>query len=269
MGHLSAIVLDLKQKLQEKFRGEFTYESSRLLLSMYNYEGDRSGILCWGYDEVKELWWIRRKLTKRIEYYDNPSSFKSLIVVDMVELVRQRFFNPSKNKRAENFYTSLQQHVKKGFSDMTLAQSIKTKKKTNSLGNPIDIFEVRWPATDWMKKVPILPDFPEGVLDSFKLWAFDEQTYGMIINCGEVEYTFYDPIDLMCLSEKDIKFLNNQEIKVDQDHLEDALEFVVYARVIVKNEAWSGDKGDSSTLMIKCGESDESAKEKSGEETQN
>ncbi|KAL8255172.1 hypothetical protein R6Q59_033393 [Mikania micrantha] len=132
-----------------------------------------------------------------------------------------------------------------------------------------DIFEVRWPATDWMKKVPILPDLPEGILDDFKFWVFDEQTYGVIINCGDVEYTFYDPIDLMCFSEKDIKFLNNQEMKVDQDHLEDALEFVVYVRVIMKNEAWSGGKRESSTLMIKCGESDQPAKEKEAEETQN
>ncbi|KAL8262481.1 hypothetical protein R6Q59_023830 [Mikania micrantha] len=163
--------------------------------SRYNYEGDRSGIVYWGYDEVKELWWIRKKLTKRIEYYDHPSSFKSLTVVDMVELARQRVFNPTKNKQGESFYTSLQQH-----------------------------------------------------------------TYGVIINYGDVKYTLYDPIDLMCFSEKVIKFLNNQEMKVDQDHLEDALEFVLYVRVIVKNEAWSGGKGDSSTIMIKCGDSDKSTK---------
>ncbi|KAL8217889.1 hypothetical protein R6Q57_021262 [Mikania cordata] len=245
-GNLSAIVLDLKKKLQDKFKGEFVDESSpsttaepapkmsktdfdeltrsreeglrkycnycntgfkvsiaksrELMMttdrtiqeakdeakfkptgfiidvgdSRYNYEGDRSGIFCWGYDEVKDLWWIHRKLTKRIQYYDHPSSFKSLTLVDMVELARQRFFNPSKNKRGESFYTSLQQHVKKGFSDMTLSQSIKTKKKKNPLGNPIDIdiFEVRWSAVDWMKKMPILLDLPEGILDDFKLWAF-------------------------------------------------------------------------------------------------
>ncbi|KAL8209091.1 hypothetical protein R6Q57_008503 [Mikania cordata] len=169
--------------------------------SRFNYEGDRSGIVCWGFDEVKEMGWLRRMLTKWIEYYDHSSSFKSLIVVDMVELARQRFFNPTKNKRGESFYTSLQQHVRKGFSDMSLAKYVRIKKTKNSLGNPIDIyvFEVRCPATDWMKKVPILPDLPEGVLDNFKLWAFDEQKYGVIINYGEVEHTFYDPIDLMCL----------------------------------------------------------------------
>ncbi|KAD5507811.1 hypothetical protein E3N88_15514 [Mikania micrantha] len=316
MGHLSAIVLNLKQKLQNKFKREFVDESSpsttskptpeiseaefdeltrsreeglrkyfagdtgfkvsiaksrelmmitdrtiqeakdaakfkptRFIVdvgdSRFNYEGDRSGIVCWGYDEVMEMWWLRRKLTKRIEYDDHPSSFKSLTVVNM--------------------------HVKKGLSNMTLAKSVKIKKKTNSLGSPIDIdvYEVKWPATEWMKKVPILLDLPEGVLNSFKFWAFDEHTYGVIINCRDVEYTFYDPIDLMCLSEKDIKFLNSPEMKVDQDHLEDDLEFVVYTRVIVKNEAWSGGKGDSSTLMIKCGESDEPTKEKRAEETQN
>ncbi|KAL8205533.1 hypothetical protein R6Q57_009084 [Mikania cordata] len=118
-----------------------------------------------------------RKLTKQIEYFDHPYSFKSLTVVDMVELARQRFFNPTKNKRGESFYTSLQQHVRKGFSDMTLGKSVRIKKTTNSLGNPIDIdvFEVRWPAIDWMKKVPILPDLPDGVLDNFKFWAFDDK----------------------------------------------------------------------------------------------
>ncbi|KAL8249573.1 hypothetical protein R6Q59_006441 [Mikania micrantha] len=301
MGHLSAIVLDLKQRLQDKFKGEFIDETSpsdivesvpelskadfnkliksreeglrkyfagetgfkvsmaksrefmmiiertvqeardaakvkptRFVADMgdsrFNYEGDRSGIVCWGYDEVNGLWWVRRNLTKRIEYYDHPSSFKSLTVVDMVELARQRFFNPTTSKRGESFYTLLQQHVRKGFSDMTLAKSVRMKKTTNSLGNPIDVevFEVKRPATDWMKKVPILLDLPEGVLDNFMFWAFDEQTCGVIISCGEVEITFYDPIDLMRLSQKDIKFLNNQEVKVDQDHLEDALEFVVY-----------------------------------------
>ncbi|KAL8261074.1 hypothetical protein R6Q59_025123 [Mikania micrantha] len=100
-------------------------------------------------------------------------------------------------------------------------------------------------------------------------WIFDEQTYGVIINCGDVEYTFYDPIDLMCLSEKDVKFLNSQEMKVDQDHLEDALEFVAYVRVIVKNEAWSGAKGNVSTLMFKSGESSVPEKEKEDGETLN
>ncbi|KAL8240113.1 hypothetical protein R6Q59_013468 [Mikania micrantha] len=229
MGHLSAIVLDLKQKLQDKFKGEFTDESSPSTAA----------------EPVPEI-----------------------SQADFDELARSREEGLRKYFARD---TRFKQHVKKGFSDMTLAQSIKTKKKTKSLGNPIDIdiFEVRWPATNWMKKVPILPDFPEGVWDSFKLWAFNEQTYGVVINCGEVEYTFYDSIDLICLSQKDIKSLNNQEMKVDQDHLEDALEFFVYARVILKNEAWSGGKGDSSTLTIKCGEFDESAKEKSAEETQN
>ncbi|KAL8223132.1 hypothetical protein R6Q57_020531 [Mikania cordata] len=241
---IDIVKLQSIQKLQDKFKGEFADESSPLTtseptpgisqaefdeLTRTHEEGDRSGIVCWGYDEVKEMSWLKRKLTKRIENYDHPSSFKSLTVVDMVELARQRFFNPSKKKRGENFYNF--------FSHMTLAKSVKIKKKTNYLRNPIDI-------------------------DVY-------ETYGMIINCGNFEYTFYDPTDLMCLSEKDIKFLNNQEMKVDQDHLEDLLEIVVYARVIVKNKAWSGGKRDSSTLMSRCGESDESAKEKSAEETQN
>ncbi|KAC9767787.1 hypothetical protein E3N88_45280 [Mikania micrantha] len=73
----------------------------------------------------------------------------------------------------------------------------------------------------------------------------------------------------MCLSEKDVKFLNSQEMKVDQDHLEDALKFVVYVRVIVKNEAWSRAKGNVSTLMFKSGESGVSEQEKEAGETQN
>ncbi|KAL8201885.1 hypothetical protein R6Q57_011032 [Mikania cordata] len=119
-GHLSAIVLDLKQKLQDKFKGEFIDESS-------------------------------------------PSN-----TVEPAPEMSKANFNELTRSREEG--------IRKYFAGDTGFKSIKTKKKTDSLGNPIDIdiFEVTWLATNWMKKVHILLDLPEGNLDDFKFWAFDE-----------------------------------------------------------------------------------------------
>ncbi|KAL8208999.1 hypothetical protein R6Q57_008411 [Mikania cordata] len=237
VGHLTAIVLDLKQKLQEKFQGEFIDEPSPNTISAststkeltqakkdnislsheeglqtyfvgetefnvdvehkYNLEGDRTGIVCWGYDALKEMWWIRKKFSRRIEYYSQASNFQSFTMVDLIELAGKNFFNPTKIQRGENFYNSLQQHVRSGFSDMKVAKSMRVKKKYNSLGNPLDInlFEVKWPPTERVKRIPILSDLPEGSLEDIKFWAFDPEAYGVLINCGEQEYSFYDPVD--------------------------------------------------------------------------
>ncbi|KAL8228412.1 hypothetical protein R6Q57_015996 [Mikania cordata] len=278
VGHLTAIVIDLKHKLQEKFQGEFTDESSpntisaststkeltqaekdnislsheeglriyfaretglkvstkrfRELLIMkekrsqaekdarkikptrfqvdvehstYNLEGDRTGIVCWGYDALKEMWWIHRKFSRRIEYYSHALNFQCFTMVVQIELAGKNFFNPMKIQRGENFYSSLQQYVRSGFSDTKLAKSMRVKKKYNSLGNPLDInlFEVKWPPTERVKRIPILSDLPEGSHEDFKFWAFYPKAYGVLINCGEQEYSFYDPVDLMCFSEKE------------------------------------------------------------------
>ncbi|KAL8229727.1 hypothetical protein R6Q57_014627 [Mikania cordata] len=167
------------------------------------------------------------KLQSRVFEIEKDSLSHTLLIQEL------KTYNELKEKKIIDLETNMGhflaiQHVKKGFSDMTLAKSVKIKKRTNSLGNPmdIDVYEVKWKSTEWMKKVPILPYLSEGVLDNF-----------------------------------------NQEMMVDQDHLEDALEFVVYARLIVKNEAWYGAKGNSSTLMIKCVKSDGPEKEKEAEET--
>ncbi|KAL8225955.1 hypothetical protein R6Q57_018512 [Mikania cordata] len=324
VGHLTTIVLDLKQKLQDKFQAEFTNESSpnaisastsapeltqaekdnvtpsheeglrryfagetgfkvstkkfRELLIMkekrsqpekdarkikstrfhvdvehnnYNLEEDRKGIVYWDYDALKEMWWIRMKLSRRIEYYTHPFSFQFFKMVDLIELAGKNFFNPMKVQKGE-IYNTLQQHVRSGFTDMNVAKSVRVKKKFNSLGNPLDvnIFEVKWPPTERVKRIPILSDLPEGLLENFKFWAFDPEAHGVIINCGEQEYSFCDPVDLMCFSEKDSKFLSSQEIKVDHDHLQDALEFVIYTRKIVKTEAWSGGKESVSSFLF-------------------
>ncbi|KAL8231102.1 hypothetical protein R6Q57_000880 [Mikania cordata] len=216
--------LDLKQKLQDKFHGEFTDESSPNAISastsapeltqaekdnitlshaeglrryfagetrfkvdvehsMYNLEGDRTGIVCWDYDALKEIWWIHWKLSRRIEYYTHPSSFQSFTMVDLIELAGKNFFNPMKVQRGENFYNSLQQHVRSGFYHMKVAKSVRVKKKLNSLGNPLDVnfFEIKWPPTERVKRIPILSDLHEGLLENFKFWAFDPEAHGVII----------------------------------------------------------------------------------------
>ncbi|KAL8242170.1 hypothetical protein R6Q59_012472 [Mikania micrantha] len=73
--------------------------------SKYNLEGDRMGIVCWGYDALKEMWWIRRLLSRRIEYYTHPSSFQSFTMVDLIELAGKNFFNPMKVQRGQIFTT--------------------------------------------------------------------------------------------------------------------------------------------------------------------
>ncbi|KAL8204542.1 hypothetical protein R6Q57_010165 [Mikania cordata] len=126
MGHLSAVVYDLKQKLKDTFKGEFFDYPSPSSTSEPTPEASHA------------------------EFSNHTSSRE--------ERLRKYFAGDTGFK-----------HVKKGFSDITLAKSVKIKKKTNSLGDPfnVDAYEVKWLATEWMKKVPILPDLPEGVLNNF------------------------------------------------------------------------------------------------------
>ena len=75
--------------------------------SKYCSEGDRTGIVCWGFDNLKDLWWVRRNESKRIEYYDSVQAFRSWTNVDLIELIRKRYFNPDKCRKGEQWFNSL------------------------------------------------------------------------------------------------------------------------------------------------------------------
>ena len=56
--------------------------------SLTDERGDRSGGAMWGWNEDKNLWLVKRKGTRRAEYFRYKSQFSSFIAVGLFEVLR-------------------------------------------------------------------------------------------------------------------------------------------------------------------------------------
>ncbi|KAL4573531.1 hypothetical protein LXL04_020341 [Taraxacum kok-saghyz] len=140
---------------------------------------DRSGILVWGVDDDRELWFVKRKS-------GNVAPFH----------------NPSNEPKAWAFKSSLEDQAKKNFTRMKIASSF--TKKAEGVINPHKnktMVNVMWPPTAIVKSVPISKRFPDGTLDAMQFRVYDEATSTVVIPMLKTQIRLVDPKDLLKFGE--------------------------------------------------------------------
>ena len=85
--------------------------------------GDRSGIISWGFHDPLKMWIVRRK-SGNTELYKDAHDFHSWTKVDLTELSKAPFSNPTNEPKATQFRLFLEGQVAKGFPSMKTAESI-------------------------------------------------------------------------------------------------------------------------------------------------
>lgn len=85
--------------------------------------GNRSGIKMWVYNADLNLWLAKRNYGTP-EYYKDTHDFCSWTKVDITELSKAPFHNPSKDPQAFNFKYFLERQVKEKFTGMKTTNSL-------------------------------------------------------------------------------------------------------------------------------------------------
>ena len=100
-------------------RVTFTDLSTQTFRDVY---GDRSGSISWRFHDTHDMFMVRRKSGNN-EFYKDAHDFNSFTKVDLIELSKAPFSNPSKNPKASKFKSFLEDQVAKGFPSMKTAES--------------------------------------------------------------------------------------------------------------------------------------------------
>ncbi|CAI9289168.1 unnamed protein product [Lactuca saligna] len=138
--------------------------------------GDRTGIRMWAFDPMTNLWVVKRK-SGASECYKSTDDFNSWTKIDLAELSRAPFHNPSEDPSATNFKRFLDRQVKENFPSIKTAKALYRKDKDvldPESGKPMKI--ILWPAIKKQKEIPIPQHFHEGYLDDMEFWAYDDKT---------------------------------------------------------------------------------------------
>ncbi|CAI9302871.1 unnamed protein product [Lactuca saligna] len=153
------------------------------------------------------------------ECYKSTHDFNSWTKIDLAELSRAPFHNPSKDPNASNF---------KRFLD-------------------------RQPATKKQKEIPIPQHFHEGYLDDMKFWAYDDETTTATIKFKNQEHVLrlISAKDLLRFRERDIRTLARHQIICRKDAMEAAAkEFTAMVATIIKGRLWMGSMGTSDMRLF-------------------
>ncbi|CAI9304503.1 unnamed protein product [Lactuca saligna] len=221
-------VMDLKKR---KFGNEF---------------GDRSRIRMWAFDPETNLWVVKRNLGTS-EFYKSSHDFNSWTKIDLAELSRAPFHNPSEDPSASNFKRFLDKQVKENFPKMKTARALYRKDKEvldPESGEPMKI--ILWPATKQHKEIHIPQHFQEGYLDKMEFWAYDDETATTAIKFKDREKVMrlISAKDLLRFRERGIRTLSHHQIICRKDVMEAAAkEFTAMVATITNGRMWMRSMG--------------------------
>ena len=112
------------------------------------------------------MFMVRRKSGNK-ELYKDAHDFHSFTKVDLIELSKAPFSNPSGNPKDSQFKSFLEDQVAKGFPSMKTAESfVEVHKRVFDPKNNEPIRAVMWPSTAQVKHIPVPQNCPDGSLHS-------------------------------------------------------------------------------------------------------
>ncbi|CAI9265572.1 unnamed protein product [Lactuca saligna] len=173
--------------------------------------------------------------------------FNSWIKVDLAELLRAPFHNPSEVPNVTSFKIFLNRQVKENFPRMKTARALYRKHKEildHESGEPMKI--ILWPATKEHKEIPIPQHFHEGYLDNMEILAYDYETATAAIKFKDREQflRLISAKDLLRFRERDICTLSRHQIICKNDFMEaDAKEVTGMVATIINGRVWMGSMG--------------------------
>ncbi|CAI9272459.1 unnamed protein product [Lactuca saligna] len=112
----------------------------------------------WAFDHEVNMWFVKRN-SGILEYYQSIHDFNSWTKVDIIELSRAPFHNPSQDPSASNFKLFLDKQVRENFSKMKTAKALYRKDKDvidPESGEPMKI--ILWPATKQCLLPMVIPE---------------------------------------------------------------------------------------------------------------
>lgn len=193
---------------------------------------------------------MKRK-SDNIEYYQDTHDFESWTRVDLTELSRAPFANPSNDPKATHFQLFLEDQVKKGFTIMKTAESfIKQYPDVIDQSTNLPFKNVMWPATKQMSQVPVLQNFQDRSLEKMLNWVYDEKTATTVINFQNGSFRLFDKNDLLQFGRWDIHHLSLL-IQVAEEIFECAAkEYTSKVAEIIEKEIWSGAMDGKDVVIV-------------------
>ena len=197
------------------------------------------------------MFMVRRKSGNK-ELYKDAHDFNSFTKVDLIELSKAPFSNPSKNSKASQFKSFLEDQVAKGFPSMKTAESfVAVHKHVLDKETSEPIRPVMWPATAQVKHIPVPQNCPDGSLHSMLYWVYDETSDAAVIKLKEDCIRLYDKRDLLKFGERDIHQLASCQIVVADELFEPAAkEYTRMVATIIDKRIWNGAMGRSDVLVV-------------------
>ena len=236
-----ADMLIMRNSDQNNDDGNRTYLYVKDSENFADEHGDRSGVAIWGWDENKQLWLVKRKGSRRAEYFKYKSQFSSFTAVDLCEVIRASFYNPSNNADAWNFKGFLEDQKKK-FSSFKTAKSTFVEVEGVRDGKTSKQFKnVMWPPIDKENIIPIAKPLPDGSLREAKFWVYDDVTTTAVIRLPKTQIRLVEAKDLLKFGNKDIKRLSKMQIMCPNPLFEEAAkDYTSMIAVILDNKIWAG-----------------------------
>ncbi|MFS7945581.1 hypothetical protein Hanom_Chr06g00525961 [Helianthus anomalus] len=182
--------------------------------SHYDKVGNKSGIVSWGFDHDRKMWWIKRKIGI-VEYYSKPAQFQTMTKVDLTMLSNAPHIDDKPGGRGYLFFERLKREVARGFPSMHTAESILTPAlgvrdpRTNRRMKIVTLAP-----TDKEKTIPLVKKIPYGILKTMHFWAYDETLGQALIVCDDdVNFRLTDQVDLLNLDLENLEVLPQNQIR--------------------------------------------------------
>ncbi|MFS8008871.1 hypothetical protein Hanom_Chr14g01277991 [Helianthus anomalus] len=196
--------------------------------SHYDKVGNKYGITSWRYDHHKKMW---------------------------LNLLQAPYHDSDSNQRGRGwaFLSKLDREIKNDFPNMKYVES--SVKKNRGVRDPYagrTIKTMIWPPTDKEKIIPTAPKFPNGVLKNFKFWAYDPKMGEAVVVTKESAYRLADTLELISFHEENIKVLNENQIRTNEQLYVDATPLFGGSEAGGTSSWWNFEL--ISTIVIKLGE---------------
>ena len=118
--------------------------------------------------------------------------------MDLQELSNADFYNPSNDKRGNDFYKFVQESARSRFARWELPLSeLKVSHRVLDPKTNEPYKSTIWPATKQALQVPIGPPFKRNILENLICWVYDLQKATTIVKTPNDELVLHTPRDLL------------------------------------------------------------------------
>ncbi|MFS8023627.1 hypothetical protein Hanom_Chr16g01453631 [Helianthus anomalus] len=160
-----------------------------------------------------------------VEYYDNSEAFESWTVVDLREISKAGYHDQTKNPNCK---------IGWNFFNRPQQQARVNFRDMKLTQSTIEEDE----------------ELPDNTLKNLKFWIYDPVSRQAVIVCEDAEYRFLDTRDLMCFGENGINLLAKTQIQSDPQYEVCAKSWTGVVAQIMNFKLWSGQRTRVETQLF-------------------